>query len=229
MKTRIILIFAIMAILATSCQKDDDSYSLGRYWVGFGIVEKSGPESFKIVLDNGSVLYPIAGQIHGSWYDDKGRVLVNFTILSDKKVNEDEKEYYVRINSVRKVLKKGIIDIYPAIEDSIGNDPIIIREAWVSKNQLLNFELRYLGNYATHFINLVKQPGELKAEDQPIELVLRHNKNGDREDYMFNAYVSFDMSAIKIAGLDSVKFIVRSTNYNGEEKTFTGTYRYTNN
>lgn len=217
-----------MATLATSCLKDDDSYSLGKYWVGFGLVDKTGPERFTIHLDNGTVLYPVAGHIQGSWYENAGRVLVNFTILSDKKVTDDEKEYYVKINSARKILKKGIIDIYPAIEDSIGNDPIIIRDAWVSKNQLLNFELRYLGNYATHFINLVKQPGEITAGDQPIELELRHNKNGDREDYPFNAYVTFDMSAIQIAGLDSVRFIVRSTNYDGVEKTFEGTYKYNN-
>jgi hypothetical protein len=229
MKTKMILFIAILAILATSCQKDDDSYSLGKYWVGFGMVEKTGPENFTIQLDNGTVLYPVAGQILGSWYENAGRVLVNFTILSDKKVTDDEKEYYVKINSVRKILKKGIIDITPAIEDSIGNDPIIIRDAWVSSNQLLNFELRYFGNYATHFINLVKQPGELSAGDQPIELELRHNKNGDREDYPFTAYVTFDMSAIKIAGLDSVRYIVRSTNYDGIEKTFEGSYKYSNN
>lgn len=212
----------------SSCQKDDDSYSLGKYWVGFGIVDKADPDNFRIIMDNGSVLFPVAGHIHGSWYEDKGRVLVNFTILSDKKVTDVEKEYYVKVNSVRKILKKGIIDITPAIEDSIGNDPIIIRDAWVSKNQLLNFELRYFGNYATHFINLVKQPGELTANDQPVELELRHNKNGDREDFPFNAYVTFDMSAIQIAGLDSVRFIVRSTNYDGVEKTFEGTYKYNN-
>lgn len=229
MRTLMIWTFAIMALIATSCQKDDDSYSLGKYWVGFGIVEKTGPDSFTIVMDNGSVLFPVAGMVYGSWNEDKGRVLVNFTIVGDKNVSGDAKEYFVKLNSVRKVLKKGIIDITPAIEDSIGNDPIIVRDAWVSKNQLLNFELRYFGNYATHFINLVKQPGELTAADQPIELELRHNKNGDREDYPYTALVSFDLSAIKIEGLDSVRFIVRSTNYDGVEKTFEGTYKYGDN
>jgi hypothetical protein len=229
MRTLMIWTFAILALIATSCQKDDDSYSLGKYWVGFGIVEKSGPDSFTIVMDNGSVLFPVAGNYYGSWNEDKGRVLVNFTIIGDKNVSGDVKEYFVKLNSVRKVLKKGIVDITPAIEDSIGNDPIIVRDAWVSKNQLLNFELRYFGNYATHFINLVKQPGELTAADQPIELELRHNKNGDREDYSYTALVSFDLSAIKIAGLDSVRFIVRSTNYDGVEKTFEGTYKYGDN
>jgi hypothetical protein len=226
MRTILIWTIAVVALIATSCQEDDDSYSLGKYWIGFGIVDKTGTDSFTIVMDDGSVLFPVAGQIYDSWYEDDGRVLVNYTIVSDKNVSANSKEYYAKINSVRKVLKKGIIDITPEVADSIGNDPIIIRDAWVSKNQLLNFELRYLGNYAVHFINLVKEPGELTAADQPVELELRHNRNGDQEYYGYNAYVSFDMSAIKIPGLDSVRFIVRSTNYDGVEKTFEGTYKY---
>jgi hypothetical protein len=229
MRTILLWSFAIVALIATSCQKDDDSYSLGKYWVGFGIVDKSGTDGYRIQLDNGSYLYPVAGHQHGSWFVDEGRILVNYTILSDKDVSGDPKEYYVKLNSVRKILKKGILDITPAIEDSIGNDPIIVRDAWVSKNQLLNMELRYYGNYEVHFINLVKQPGEITADDQPIELELRHNKRNDREDYLYNAFVSFDLSAIKIAGLDSVRFIVRSTDYMEDEKTFTGTYKYENN
>lgn len=229
MRTLMISAFAILALFATSCQKDDDAYSLDKYWVGFGIVDKTGPDSFTIQMDNGAVLFPVAGITYGSWNVDQGRVLVNFTIIGDKNVSGNVKEYFVKINSARKILKKGIIDITPAIEDSIGNDPVIIRDAWVSSNQLLNFELRYYGNYATHFINLVKFPGELTAADQPVELELRHNKNGDREDYPFNALVSFDLSAIKINGLDSVRFIVRSTNYDGVEKSFEGTYKYGGN
>lgn len=228
MKTKLILLFATLAIFATSCLKDsdDDAYSLGKFWVGFGVVEKTGTDDFTIHLDNGDLLFPVAGETRYSFSKDSTRILVNYTIVGDKKVTDDEKQYYVKINSIRKILKKGIIDITPAIADSIGNDPIIIRDGWVSKNQLLNFELRYFGNYATHFINLVKEPGELTAEVQPVELELRHNKNGDRENYPFNAIVSFDMSAIRIEGLDSVKFIVRSKDYDGNEKTFEGTYKY---
>lgn len=229
MKTIKLCTIAILALIATSCLKDDDAYSVGKYWIGFGMVDKSGPETFSIALDNGSVLHPVSGYTHGSWFVDQGRVLVNYTIIGDKIITDERKEYFVKLNSVRKILKKGIIDITPAIEDSIGNDPIIIRDAWVSSNQLLNFELRYYGNYATHFINLVKQPGDLPSVNQPVELELRHNRNGDREDIPFNAFVTFDMSAIQIPGQDTVRFIVRSTNYQGAEKTFEGVYRYNQN
>ena len=215
-----------MAILMTSCQKDDDSYSVGKFWVGFGIIDKSGPDSFTVQMDDGSIIHPVAGNLNGSWFEDDQRVLVNYTIVSDKKVDETDKEYFVKINSARKILMKGIVDITEAIEDSIGNDPVIIRDAWMSSNQLLNMELRYFGNLEVHFINLVKEPGELTAADQPIELELRHNKNGDREDVLFNAFVSFDLSAIMIEDQDSVSFIVRSVDYQGDESTFEGTYKY---
>lgn len=226
MKTLCIWTFALVAILMTSCQKDDDSYSVGKFWVGFGIIDKSGPDSFTVQMDDGSIIHPVAGNLNGSWFEDDQRVLVNYTIVSDKKVDETDKEYFVKINSARKILMKGIVDITEAIEDSIGNDPVIIRDAWMSSNQLLNMELRYFGNLEVHFINLVKEPGELTAADQPIELELRHNKNGDREDVLFNAFVSFDLSAIMIEDQDSVSFIVRSVDYQGDESTFEGTYKY---
>lgn len=226
MKTLWIWTFALVAILMTSCQKDDDSYSVGKFWVGFGIIDKSGPDSFTVQMDDGSIIHPVAGNLNGSWFEDDQRVLVNYTIVSDKKVDETDKEYFVKINSARKILMKGIVDITEAIEDSIGNDPVIIRDAWMSSNQLLNMELRYFGNLEVHFINLVKEPGELTAADQPIELELRHNKNGDREDVLFNAFVSFDLSAIMIEDQDSVSFIVRSVDYQGNESTFEGTYKY---
>lgn len=226
MKTLWIWTFALVAILMTSCQKDDDSYSVGKFWVGFGIIDKSGPETFTVQMDDGSIIHPVAGNLNGDWFDDEQRVLVNYTIVGDKKVDDTDKEYFVKINSARKILKKGIVDITAAIEDSIGNDPVIVRDAWVSPNQLLNMELRYLGNSEVHFINLVKEPGELTAADQPIELELRHNKNGDREDVLFNAFVSFDLSAIMIEDQDSVSFIVRSVDYQGNESTFEGTYKY---
>ena len=86
--------------------------------------------------------------------------------------------------------------------------------------------LLYYGNYKVHFINLVKQPGTLTAGQQPVQLVLKHNENGDHRDYPLTALVSFDLSAIKIPGLDSVRFKVESEDYSGKIKSFEGVYHY---
>jgi hypothetical protein len=137
----------------------------------------------------------------------------------------DANRFYIRVNSVKKVLLKGILDITEENRDSIGNDPVIVREVWQT-DSLLNFEIKYYGRYETHFINLVKEPGELTEDNQPIELELRHNDNGDVEDIPYAAYVSFRLDEIRIAGLDSVQFRVTSTDYEGELFEYEGVYRY---
>ncbi|HNU76759.1 MAG: NigD-like protein [Prolixibacteraceae bacterium] len=223
------LIIAVMAaglVLMTSCLTDDDHYSLDKMWIGLGMADKGSDDGFKIEMDDGSVLFPAVKNFNESQLEDSDRVLVNYTILGDKVITELQKEYYVRINSIRKILKKGILDITPAIADSIGNDPVTINKVWLSRNQLLNFEFHYFGESKVHYINLVKEPGDLHAEDQPIKLELRHNSNGDAERFPMTSLVSFDLKAIRIVGLDSVAFHVTSQDYDGEEHTFDGVYHY---
>jgi hypothetical protein len=221
MKTRVLSIIFLIICTFSSCL-DDEGYSLDNFRVDFGILDEQESEEYIIVLDDDSRLYPVAGFIPRHTLQDGERVLVDYTILGDKNKTDGQKEYYVRINSIGKILKKGIINISPAIEDSIGDDPVIIRDAWMSKNQLLNFRIRYYGNDKVHFINLVKQPGKLTSQNQPIQLELRHNRNRDREIYPMTAFVSFELDSIRINGLDSVRFEVRSVDYDDESHTFEG-------
>jgi hypothetical protein len=93
-------------------------------------------------------------------------------------------------------------------------------------NDLLNFQLKYYGRYETHYINLVKKPGELTAQDQPFLLELKHNNNDDLEDIPYTAFVSFKLDSLQVAGLDSVRFKVTSTDYDGELFEFEGVYKY---
>lgn len=205
---------------------DDDGYSLGDFWVGFGIIHFNDEDetNFTVEMDNGAVLIPVT-HYHAWKLDNHDRVLINYTILGDKEITGEEEEYYVKINSMSEVLYKGILDITPAIEDSIGNDPIRVEDIWKTRN-MLTLQLGYYGRVKTHFINLVKQPGELTGDDQPIELELRHNENDDDRFYNMTAFVTFDLSAIKIAGQDTVSYVVKGKKYNGEDFSFKGVYRY---
>lgn len=204
---------------------DDDGYSLNDAWVGYGMVDKDEAGStFTITLDNGALLIPMSSSGWNDQVADNQRVLVNFTILDDK--NEElptEEQYYVRINSLRNVLYKGILDITPAIEDSIGNDPIHVKKQW-TKDQMLNFELSYRGGNATHFINLVKQPDQ--TGDGPVVLELRHNANDDSQRYHLSAVVTFDLSSLQIAGQDSVAYRVVAKDYDGSDYGYNGVYKY---
>ncbi len=221
-------LFGLLIVLLaglTSCLDDGEGYSLGNYWVDLGIMETQG-EVEVVRLDNGALLFPVAGWPGFHKLETGDRVMVDYTIVGDKSSGEGGDAYYVRINSVTELLKKGILDLTPANEDSIGNDPVVVRDMWVSKNQLLNFRIRYYGNDRIHFINLVKQPGVPVAEDQPIQLELRHNRNGDREVFPMTAFVSFELDSLRIAGLDSVRFEVRAVDYDDHTRLYSGMYRY---
>ncbi|RIH64147.1 hypothetical protein D1164_16460 [Mariniphaga sediminis] len=238
MKKYALFILLGLMVFTTSCL-DDDGYSLGRMWVGFGMVEQvnSDPMEYQINMDNGDKLIPVASGYRLPWYyygtnDPESRlktgdrILINYTILDDDAGDDGQIEnYYIKVNSVKKILLKGILDITEENQDSIGNDPVIVKECWMT-DSLLNFEIKYWGRYEVHYINLVKEPGELTADDQPIELELRHNDNGDMEDIPYAAYVSFNLEEIQIAGLDSVKFRVTSTDYDDDLFEYEGTYHY---
>jgi hypothetical protein len=220
----------IFSIFLSSCKLDDEGYSLNDAWVGFGILQKDTKSilGYSIKLDEGDKVIPTSSNIWLTEFKDSSRVLINYTILGEKADSVAFKEYYVKINSMREILMKGILDITDKNKDSIGNDPVIVKYAWISNN-LLNFELKYWGDHEVHFINLVKHPGVLAANSQPIELELRHNSNGDPEKIPFVAYVSFDLSALKIAGVDSVRFKVKATDYEGDLYSDEGVFKYGNN
>ncbi len=218
------LMIGIMVSLLPGCDLNDDGYSLSDAWVGYGLVQKDANAGVQqIVMDDNEVLFPVSTDYWWHQVKNNDRVLVNFTILGNKKNDNHDEHYYVKINSLRKILFKGILDITPAIEDSIGNDPIHVKDRWI-KNNLLNFELRYRGGSKIHFINLVKQPGAITTE--PVILELRHNNNNDPDNIPMSAVVTFDLSALKIVGKTSTQFKVIAKEFDGADFEYTGEYKY---
>ena len=230
------IVFGILIgslLILTGCL-DDDGYSVGNQWIGFGVIQNVN--NLKVKMDNGDLLKPVSYN-NTAYYNfetrdglDVGdRVFLNFTILDDSVDDSTEvTTYFVTLNSLEEVLLKQIMDITPEKEDSIGNDPIIVKDTWIANN-MLNFKLKYWGRYETHFINLVKQPGVLTADDQPIQLELRHNNNNDDEAIPYTAYVSFHLDSLMVNGLDSVRFDVTCEDYDGEPFLYEGTYVYGEN
>lgn len=218
---------ACMSGFLTSCDfVDDDEYSLDNAWIGFGLVQKDATAGVnKIVMDDNEVLFPYANDY--LWQDAKNndRVLVNFTILGNKdNVNHDE-QYYVRLNSMRKILYKGIFEITPAKEDSIGNDPIKVSDTWL-KGNMLNFELKYYGGEKVHYLNLVRTPGVVNPANGPVVLELRHNNKNDGDTFPLSAIVTFDLSSLKVAGRTSTPFKVTAKGFDGKTFEYTGEYKY---
>lgn len=225
-KLFVLLLLGSFLGFMTGCDFDDDDYSLNNAWIGFGLVNKEASStSFTIVMDDGEVLFPVTNSGQLANISNNERVLVNFTILGNKENPDHNEYYYVKINSLRKILYKGIFDITPEKEDSIGNDPIHVEDTWI-KNNILNFELKYWGGYKTHFINLVKQPGTINTDNGPVVLELRHNTNDDNEDFPYSAFVSFDLNALKIPGKHSTPFKIVAKDYDGKNFEYLGEYKY---
>lgn len=225
-KLLLLLMIGSVLSLMSGCDMDDDGYSLNNAWVGFGLIHKdTDSESFTIKMDDGEVLFPVTNS--ELWTDVKNneRVLTNFTILGNKENPEHNEYYYVKINALRKILYKGILDITPAIEDSIGNDPIHVEDKWI-KNNMLNFELQYRGGNKIHYVNLVKQPGVINPDNGPVILELRHNTNGDNEGIPLSAIVTFDLSLLKVQGKTSTQFKIIAKGFDGDDFEFTGEYKY---
>lgn len=201
-----------------------DGYSRDNAWISFGLIKKdTASGKFIIVLDDGAILNPKVNTEWNNLVKNNERVLANYSIIGDKQDTLNTKLYYVKINSLRKILYKGILTITPAMEDSIGNDPIHVNDHWL-KNNMLNFELSYFGGSKIHYINLIRHPNEITNE--PVVLELRHNANKDPESIRLSAVVTFDLSSLKVAGKDSITFRVIAKDFNGDDFGYTGVYKY---
>jgi hypothetical protein len=227
MKKIVLGVLVVIAMVFTSCLDDDGDYSLGDMWVGFGVLTGDEPGSYNMVMDNGDKLVPVASNSPG-WqnrFDSGDRVLVNYTILDDDTTGTQDL-YYVKVNEIDDILMKGIMELTPENADSIGNDPIIVEEYWMT-DSLLSFKLKYWGGYGkVHYLNLVREEGDLSAGDQPFQLELRHNANDDQKEIQYTAFVSFSLNSLRLPELDSVSFEFSSTDYEGTTHSNSAVFNY---
>src|SRR5665648_252305 len=124
-----------LGVIFTSCIKDDDYYSVGDFIVTFGTIEKksTATNDYVINLDHGDIVVPMATS--APWFDikDNQRVLVNFNPLSDEKLTDSTVTYFAKIEGLREILFKDVKKYTEVADDSMGHDPIIIKDAWISK------------------------------------------------------------------------------------------------
>lgn len=220
-------ILKIVALLTlpifVSCEKDDNYYSLSDIWISLGFIDQAeNDNSFIILLDNGDTLYPIANGVPYFKVKDSMRVMANFTILDE--VDESPNKFFVKINNLYDILYKEIIPLTNDNSDSLGNDPIKIKDIWISKN-ILNIEFNYAGGEKIHYINLAYTEENFNELDQPIELEFRHNANNDKETFNLQGLVSFNLEKLKqSSSSDTISILVKSTDINGQTQTFRGSF-----
>lgn len=209
------LFFVLVVSLMTAMPgcNDDDGYSLNDYWVSTATIVKEGTGPILIVTDNGDRLFPSASVVPSSEYYIGKRVWVSYTILGD---GEGDIDHLVKVNDMVEILTKGIFQLTPEKEDSIGDDPIRIRDYWFTDN-FLTIRFTYGGGARIHYINLVSDVNNpVNDEGLPV-LEFRHNRNNDPYNYRMHGTVSFNLSSLKDEEASSVDFVLKVTGFDGDE------------
>jgi hypothetical protein len=225
MKVRLFtfLMLAGVIVAFSACKKEE---SEARY-LSYATVSDG---SNKVLISDGDVqrLY-VSENASGfnDWTNGK-RLIVDYTVIREHESASMIKSYYVRLNNVYSILtknpiKKSFLNT-TAREDSIGHDPINIRECWFA-NDYLNIDFTIYRNNPNikHFVNLVVDDSKTTATDVYVEL--RHNAYSDFPNIGVWGNVSFKISDYIVPPNNSVLFHLSRTTYNGEQKTDTMTYR----
>lgn len=217
-KGKIVLAVVLAGFVFASCN-DDDGYSIGDFMIDFGVIQKTGStsddNSFEILLDSGDKAIPLATDVPWFKTHDNQRVMVSVNPLDDK-VNEDgSKTYYVKILDMKNIRYKNISKLGEVSLDSMGSDPIIVRDTWITADSILNVDFKFYTEGSTHYLNLLDiNEGDGIATPKIFEL--RHNARGDDERYPVYGYASFKLNPIKNPAQSQIKFNIRYTDYDGK-------------
>lgn len=216
MKTGIFILIAGL-FMTTSCLKDNNN--LNQYLISYGVVIGSAG-NYNIRLDDGTILYPDANSQALVAQHASDRILVNYSIVSNK-LDNGTTNYNVKINSIDKLLTKNVVLLTKQSADSLGNDPINARSFWFGNN-FLNVNFTFLQNTKTHLINLAKD--SIQSDPTTVTLLLKHNALGDSPTFERSGFVSFNMLPL-LNGKDSVNIDVKYQDYYGISHDFRGTFK----
>lgn len=218
----------VVGLLLTACMDDfhRHHYYYDNSASSYGLIQTNASESsFVINLDNGSVVTPSNTSLNGYTPKDSDRVWVRFSPVSDTPLTDSTFNYLAKIFSIKDILFKDVKKLSDVSVDSVGHDPIIVRNAWISPKDILNLDLKFFTSGSVHYINLLDN-GEGDGVANPYILELRHNARGDMNRYPVYAIVSFKLNSLRVTGENQVKFYIRYTDYNGNRTDMPRTYDY---
>jgi len=190
------------------------------YYSTLGIIVIT-QDSTIIEADDGARFLVVNRNNISSAVQNGDRVIADFTIVNN--IAPQGIDLVIEIYSLEKVLFKPVIEINSEIADSIGNDPLKVGSLWLEKD-FINLSFLYYGNTLTHYINLIRYPGEIPVDT--IDLEIRHNNNNDEPRYNFSGFVSFDLRSLQNEVADSVVLRIKAREYDYQSFQKNFTYRY---
>jgi hypothetical protein len=220
------LLLIMLLPLFMACDDNYDYYQHDHYRVDMGtVINPNFNSRFSFLLDNNRLIQVTETNVPSFIPKDGQRIIANYTILSETKADSTVTRN-VKLNNAYTVLTKGIFNITPATQDSIGHDSIYIRDMWIGSDYL-NVEFAYWGNNKTHYINLVSDASKVYT-DGKTHLEFRHNGNGDTPTYYLRGIVSFRLKSLQPqATANSLDLVIHVKEpYHSVEKMYAITYNF---
>lgn len=199
----------ILSSTLSSCTDNDDNLTLLQP-TALVTVRPTDNGTFTLQLDNTTTLYP--SNMKSSPFGDKEvRALVNYTYEG---ILEDTHSVHINwIDSIR--TKKPVPDLGIENDDRYGNDPIEIVKDWVTiaEDGYLTLRIRTKWGVTnnTHYINLLTGVNP----DDPYEVELRHDANGDIYGGMGDALIAFNLNDLPRKDGQNVKLKLNWNSFSG--------------
>lgn len=218
MRIRTIIIPAAAILLAASCV-DDETQDVSVYGA-LATAYVSGESDYTFLLDNGKNM-TTESYVNPYVVGDSDRVYLTY-IINDKPV--DGFDYNVTLQTIDTVLTLPATVYADAIPDSIGSDALGINDGYLS-DRYLNINVAMPGQYSDHSLRLVKSAGTPDADDELVDVELRHKLDGDSYGY-WSMLLCFDITRLKEAypGRKGLRVKFRDMNDGNEDNYIE--YRY---
>lgn len=208
-----IVLMAIATTVLTSCLDDENNDYANIFPNAIVTLKNNSAEgTFYMQLDDSTILVPT--NLKQSPYGDKEvRAFVNYK----QEVSPNKSSYDVHVNWIDTIRTKNMDLNLGPIEniDTYGNDPLEIINDWatVVEDGYLTLRFRtYFGYGKTHYLHLVH--GE-----NPYEITLYHNANGDYPGQMRDGYIAFRLNNLPKTDKETVELTLKWNSFSGEKST----------
>lgn len=211
MRTKLSIILLAAIALFASCGSDDhyDPYRPTAL-----VTVKPTSDSFILQLNDSVRLIP-SNMTQSPFGEKEVRALVNYQL--QEKTADMQRVHILWIDSIR--TKMPVASAGENDKELFGDDPVEIMRDWVTcaEDGYLTLRIRtYWGEgNKVHYLNLLTDTNP----ENPYELELRHDANGDIPLRTADALIAFNLRQLMAdADADTVRFTLRWKSFSGMKK-----------
>lgn len=212
------LLLVVFAMTLQSCIDDNEIYDPPVNYPNAIVTIKTNTATGQVYfqLDDSTTILPADVTI-SRFAGKEVRALVNIMQLSEPSAPYTRSALVYWVDTV--LTKKMAPDLALRNDSVYGKDPIEIVKSWttIAEDGYLTLCFRtYFGNGRTHVINLVKG-------DNPYEVVLHHNANGDTDGRIRDGHVAFRLNDLPDTHGQTVDLTLKWQSFSGPKST---TFKY---